>query len=231
MVFEPQDVEQLIKDLWSRNYEIRYDAKETLINIGSPAIPQLLVALKKNDRNESMIYWENSDLKDVFVQIGEPALQALVVALSPESDMGRAAVKTLKLFNEDRIVDPFIATVLNPNVSENVRYYALDALGQLKNERAFESLICLLSDDDVAIRGHAARALGEYQDERAIRPLFNSLACSDESQLMDWRVAIAQALTRIGEPARKFIFVAYHSDDWKTNTYAKEMARMMGMIP
>jgi HEAT repeat protein len=56
----------------------------------------------------------------------------------------------------------------------NMRKYAAQALGEMKDQQAVESLIAALNDDDSYVRLFAAEALGKIKDTRAARPLFET---------------------------------------------------------
>jgi HEAT repeat protein len=55
----------------------------------------------------------------------------------------------------------------NPNIRES----ALDRIGTLKPDRAFEMIVPFLSDPDPEVRGTAACNLGEIGDIRSVSPL------------------------------------------------------------
>jgi len=78
--------------------------------------------------------------------------------------MGRAAIKALMFFRDDRVVEPFIEASKDSEQSLQTRGYAIDAPGYLKPGQAFAELISMLEDEDVFICGHVARALGRYGD-------------------------------------------------------------------
>ena len=61
-----------------------------------------------------------------------------------------------------------------------VRMDAIEALGKIGDERAFEPLITCLDDKDDSIRAEASQVLGELGDQRAIRPLMRCMRRSND---------------------------------------------------
>jgi len=75
-----------------------------------------------------------------------------------------------------------------------VRIAAARALGELRDERAGESLIAALGDSEVGVRQTSAWALGEMKDERAVETLCYVLVSDMQSGA---RLAAAEALGEI----------------------------------
>jgi len=196
---DPTTIELLIKELYSSNYPSQQQATQTLIQIGEPAIQPLLVELKRNDRNESMIDFENRTAQRILIQIGTPALKALIDALNPastNSHLGRAAVKALVSFGDPRVIQPLIECMLNEKCTG--RLYAIDALGYFKYPSAFEPLLLMLQNDNLLVVAHVARALGEYRDPRALEALETILQQrTGETRWMDWRETVLEAIKTI----------------------------------
>ena len=163
-------IDSLISDLRITRGNTRQRATDELVKIGEPAIEPLLRAIQEDDRSESMVDYEHRFLREVLVKMEEPAFNKLIEALIEQSNIirGRAVVKTLVLFDDIRVVEPFVEVMLDERYGQTTRCYAIDALGYFKDPRAFEPLMAALHDEDVLIVGHAARALGEYQDKRAL---------------------------------------------------------------
>jgi HEAT repeat protein len=180
---EEWSVEELVEALWHDDREVRTQAIEALGEIGEPAVPALLAALREDDRNYDLQCYENPDLRRAIVRVGEPAFRALLAVLGPGSDMVRAAAKALQLFDDPRAVEPLISAMLDEQVDPNGRLYAINALGAIKDPRAFESLVAALSDPDIRIRSFAARALAEYGD-LSTEPLIREAL---ENQDASWR--------------------------------------------
>jgi HEAT repeat protein len=74
-----------------------------------------------------------------------------------------------------------------------VRYSAIDALGNIRDNKAVDPLIQTLRDKDEKVRKGVAYALGEIGDQRAVKPLIQTLKDIDENV----RSITAEALGKI----------------------------------
>lgn len=95
-------------------------------------------------------------------------------------ELGRTATEylTIDLWDDDKMV----------------RLAAVEALGLIRDSRAYEHLLPLLSDDDRDIRFATAVALGELGDKRAVIPL--EKACADSSGYV--RAAALDSIQKLG---------------------------------
>src|SRR5437764_736405 len=118
-------IDELIKALWSKDSQ---NAIASLKAIGEAALPALMVALKKDDRNSEHVGYENGSLRKAIIEIGEPAFEKLIEALAPGSNMVRAAAKTLDRWGDKRAVDYMIVSMLNDDLDLNGRCYIIEAL-------------------------------------------------------------------------------------------------------
>jgi HEAT repeat protein len=133
-----------------------------------------MAALRKDDRNYDLEDYENPDLRKAIIKVGEPAFQALVAALQ-QSDMLRAATKTLQLWGDSRAVEPLIAIMLDERVHVANRIYAIRALEGFRDPRAFQYLMISLWNKDLEIRSCAALALAEYGDPSIMPTICDAL--------------------------------------------------------
>lgn len=78
-----------------------------------------------------------------------------------------------------------------------IRYFAADALGDLKNSRSVDHLVQKLLDEDQDVRFVSASALGRIGDPRAAHALMQAYN-SDNCFV---KVFIEEALDNIGRPA------------------------------
>ena len=126
-------------------------------------------------------------------------------------------------------VPPLITALREPSP---VRVSAARALGSIRDRRAVEPLIRLLTDFDPFVREAAARALGDLQDPRAVAPLAAALKNGNQEAgpalagfreaavgplaecLRDPEVspAATAALVSIGKPAVGELIRAFRSD-------------------
>ena len=104
-------------------------------------------------------------------------------------DIGK--VKEMELNNDiSGLID-----LLDYNEECIIRSNAAEALGEIGDNIAVDSLINSLNDEDYIVRGSAAWALGEINDDRAVEPLIKVLGDRDS----DVRKFTAIALGNIGD--------------------------------
>ncbi len=77
-----------------------------------------------------------------------------------------------------------------------IKLAAIDALGQIGDERAIEPLLKALESEDKWVRRAAARALEKMENEQVIQPLMNHLLQEDEEDA-EVRRSAAKALARM----------------------------------
>ena len=118
------------------------------------AIPQLINTL--NDTDPLQESWT------VSPGIGE----------SRNTSAANEALETLVQLGA-RSVDPLMAA-LNDSRG-NVRAYAAEGLGRIRDARAIQPLINALADKNWFVREKSALALGELKDKRAVDPLIVTL--------------------------------------------------------
>ena len=125
-----------------------------------------------------------------LVGILERALEGIMV--NPE---GIAAVtaRTLARLDHTEVVDGLRAEFEDPLTDPWRRPVAALALGQFRDQRAVESLIHSLQDDDSRLRRAAANALGQLGDAGSIGPLEDLIDDKDS----EVRCAVDYALNRL----------------------------------
>lgn len=168
-------IEPLINALSRRGINYRKVWK----SFGESAVEPLINAV----RNGKEIYPSHRFEDDGFLfgEIGKPAIEPLINALNDNNqDVRIFAVRGLgEIYDEkQRAVGPII-TSFNDNVDPEFRSLALTSLRNigrisLKNiegQKAFETIINSLEDDDNTIRIVAVTILGQMGDKRAINPL------------------------------------------------------------
>ena len=126
----------------------------------APAIPQLINALNDTDPLRETLYPSPGIMEFRDTSAAQEVIDTLV-KIGPKA------------------VDPLLSA-FKTDKRLNVRLNAVVALVKLKDERAVQTLIQALEDQDWAVRGKAAWALGELKDKRAVEPL---IACLDESTM------------------------------------------------
>ena len=221
-----KDLDKLIEDLKSDEWEVRLVTAEALIAIGDTrAVEPLITALVDEDGDV------RSAAADALGQIGDTrAVEPLIKSLScccgllacvyegPPAGtefcdcfVRRSAAEALGKIGDARAVSPLIDTFQAEVLVEedvNVRDAAAEALRNIvvqglqglitpeKEEELTVSFIKALEDDDEWVRIDAAEALDEIGAGRAVEHFIRVLSESD-----DWRFreAAAEALGMIGD--------------------------------
>ena len=125
----------------------------------------------------------------------EGDVNGLINALEYTEDEGIQTSATDALGNMgDRAIGP-LCTALGHSSSE-IRYYAAEALGIIRDPRSVAPLIGILHDPDDDVRCSAVEALGKIGDPRAVEPLLQMLR--DPNGEVQKQVALA--LGQIGDP-------------------------------
>jgi HEAT repeat protein len=186
-------VEPLIKKLESENEERYEKAKctDALVEIGEPAIPFLIEALKKNNTKIQQISAE------ILIEIGDPAVKHLIDELDDDNSEITQRIYVVRILGEigdKRAVEPLIKSVTDENIS--VCVYSIIALRSIGDKRAVEPLIKSLTDENIRVREESIIALGSIGDKRAVDPLIGLL--DDRSASSDINREIAIALQKIG---------------------------------
>jgi len=170
------DVKGLIKALGYENkkdmnnqWEIRRHASEALVQIGDPAVKQLINTLKDSD-----LFVRRSAAK-ALGRIGNAlAVDPLIAALkSDDAEVRRLAAEALGRIGSALAVDPLIAALKSDDAE--VRRLAAEALGRIGSALAVDPLIAILKDNDVNVLESAAEALGRIGNTLAIDPLIATL--------------------------------------------------------
>ena len=153
----------------------RMRAAQALAQIGVPAIPALLQAMRDQDR------WFAA--AEALTAIGQPAIQPLI-DLMREPPFGNFAFHALT--NMGKIVVPaFIAALSDTNAE--VRMWAATAFEVDPNSNAYDALVVALHDPDAVVRATVVRAIGKLE-RREILPQLQEMQHSEQDS------AVQQAL-------------------------------------
>lgn len=209
--------DSLTKALIDNDSNTRKLAVQVLRKIGIPAVRSLIQALR-NDEDPNI----RKETAEALGFIGDvKAIRPLIQALKDDDDrVQKESMKALIKIGVPSI--DALAKVLNDR-NNQVRKHAVQALGEIKDARAVESLIQVLTDSDVDVLGDAVSALekigiasvepliqalkdrdsqirklavvalGEIRDTRAVEPLIQVLS-DDDSNV---RGEAADALSKI----------------------------------
>lgn len=183
-------LDHLGEKLESADAEERREAAVDLGRSGRAAVPYLLKALGDRD-------WRvRKTAVEALVTLGGPDVTSgLVRRLSAEDNAGarNSAIEALALLGS-QAVEPLLSLLTTKD--PDVRKFAVDVLGDIRDGRAVPGLIERLKDGDENVRVAAAEALGKVRDRRAVDALIASLAANDQGWL-DY--AAAEALGEIGD--------------------------------
>jgi len=183
-------LEHLQRKLESRDAEERREAAVDLGRAGRGAIPLLLRALGDPD-------WRvrKTAVEGLVAFGGDEVTSGLVQRLSAEDNAGarNSSIEALAQIGA-AAVGPLLP--LLDTRDADVRKFAVDVLGDIRDARAVPGLIAKLKDADENVCVAAAEALGKLRDRRAVDALIGCLGSTDQSWL-DY--AAAEALGEIGD--------------------------------
>lgn len=183
---DDKEIQRLIRDLGSRDWEVRNKALRALERIGADNIPV-------KDKVRALLLLDENDV----VKMGEPTIPYLIDALKDEnSDVQRNAAKALGKIGDERAVPALIVALKDED--RYMRESAAKALGKIGNG-AVPALIDALKDDGDWVRIGAADALANIAEvgidcSAAIPALVIAL----KNENSDVRKRAASALDRIG---------------------------------
>lgn len=122
-------------------------------------------------------------------RIGDPAAaEALLHAIADPFNAGTAASTAL-----GRLVPPPVGLLVEATRDTDPwrRARAVVALGECGDPAAFDAMVALLDDPDVAVRRAAAAAFGKLRDLRAVAPLVALLSRPEESAFVRSYAAVS----------------------------------------
>ncbi len=128
-----------------------------------------------------------------------------------ENDISRKSQETVAAIGPDAVV-PLIKSLPGANDTVTMQHRVSSCvLGELRDGRAFESLVEMLSSSDAAMRKISVEALGRIGDTMAIPHLMKLLTDSDQ----DVGNEAAMALAKLGNGSGRDHLVQFQNDDKK----------------
>lgn len=219
-------VEGLIKALSSKDYEVRFYAKKSLVKLNEFSIPIILNEIKnpnykirlglveslgtiKNKKATSALIStlkldNNSKVRAASAaSLGKiediSALNQLIDSLKDRDYKVRtASARALGFLKSPRAIPHLVKTLKDPN--SYVRTSSATALGRIKDKSAVSYLITALKDSSRETREMACWSLGKIKDKRAVRPLLHTLI-KDSSGTV--RNEAFEALKKMGYTAKQ----------------------------
>jgi HEAT repeat protein len=195
--------EKLIPVLKDEDSLTRYIAQRSLVEIGTPSVEPLIIALQ--DRSPEVRIGAALPLR----VINDPrAVEPLIASLKDASpEVRKSASYAVGRFKDPRSIEPLIALwddkdskvrleaaevlagmgpmAVDPlkntlkNNNSYFRWRAASVLGIIKDPKAVDPTIHLLKDEVSEVRWTAAEALGEIKDQRAVKSLIDLLEDDD----------------------------------------------------
>ncbi|MBC7252650.1 MAG: HEAT repeat domain-containing protein [Actinobacteria bacterium] len=187
-------VEPLIAALGDPDEEVRSEAKEALVRIGSPALQPLVSALKEGDAEVRAraaevigLFYGSPDM--------EPLVHAFVLSALKDGDAwSRSRMATLLgEIGGSWAVKPLIEALYFFNVREAAGKSLLKI-----GEPAVEPLMAALKHHHIPIRKTAAELLGRMGDQRAVSALQSALKDRDWEVREAARAALEAVIQRSG---------------------------------
>lgn len=203
-----RDIPGLIKALRSKDFSVQTAAARALGSLGTAAMDQLLLALKKKDRDTRI------GIIEALAIIRDPrSTEPLLETLHDESSEVRwVTAIALGEIGDNRATEPLRLALRDPD--KYVRYGAAFALAKLDykppdpTERAFlfagmqewqvveaagadaiPALLHILNDRDAGVRQNAIAILGRIGDNSAIPAIMKGLA--DENSEVRWSAVLS----------------------------------------
>jgi HEAT repeat protein len=179
---DAQTLEPLFLALKDTDGNVRQAAVESLVQVGSDAVPFLIVML--NDKNSDV-----PRVADALGQIGDiQAVEPLVAALNHSDGAAREAAANALVKFGIPAVKPLLGMLRSENAEViNIAARTLAQIGTV----SIDPLITALQDANIGVRWAAIWTLGEIRDTRALAPLLRAL------QDINTREAVAWALGKI----------------------------------
>ncbi|MEX2750316.1 MAG: HEAT repeat domain-containing protein [Candidatus Freyarchaeota archaeon] len=202
-------LEPLLAALGDEDAEVRANAAQSLGRIGGSRAVEPLIKLLKDKEPLVRRY-----TVEALGSIGDMrAFQALVSAMEDEDEsVRRAAVYALRNFGR-LAVEPLVKATSR----SDIRGYALDVLGGIKDPETVELFIKILEEKDLGKYARnatiAAAALGNLGGERAVKTLIYALKYAEKDEIYCLREEVAKALTDIGQPAVEPLIQALGDED------------------
>jgi HEAT repeat protein len=186
------EINVLIEQLKSQNWEVVQKAGDRLVSLGKSAIPALLEALK--GANVAL----KGEIIFILGKIGDKESTPVLIEASKDDNdyIRRNAVEALGKIKDGRALTTLTGALFDNDGS--VRECSAWALGELKDPQAVGNLLDRITDEkEERVKSAVVRVLGELKDQKATSTLLAELK-SKSDQLYKNEVVIS--LGEIGDP-------------------------------
>jgi HEAT repeat protein len=186
--------ELLVSMLDEKDTELKQSIISTLMEIGKPAIPYLIDALRFP--NVSV----QKGAAKILAEIGDASISVDILNLLKDTS---SSVRTVVLEVLSGIKDLWSLTYIREFVNDpepNVRATTARALGNFEDKLSIDLLLSLLTDNDATVKIAAIEALSKFNDSRVCDSLWQ-VTLQDNNQKV--RDAAISSLKKIGESILK----------------------------
>lgn len=189
-------VAPLIEKLTDNDFQVRHDAADAIVKIGSPAVPALIEALKNENKQ---VRWRAASALGAIGAEASAAVPALITTLQDEEEYIRriGAYALGKIGPQASAAVPELLDALQDS-DRNISLVAAYALGKIgpQASAAVPTLIAGLQDANAEVRLNAATALGRIGAEAKTTVPALIAALQDKDKYV--RQGAADALGRFG---------------------------------
>jgi HEAT repeat protein len=175
---------------------VRKRATSSLVEIGEPAVKEIITALDTpwapivtkggNSSTDSMSELNSATkryelLREVLLKIGEPAIAELENALHhPNLNVRFSAIEAILRIGHPSIVDLLLPLLDSTEYHE--RGLAVAELGKIGAPRAFDRIVAALDDESSYVRNIAIIALGNLGNP-SVLPQLERIGTSDKTKV------------------------------------------------
>lgn len=192
VAIDKKSVKPLIHALKNRNGTVRQVALGTLIKIGRPAVKSLIQALDDEDDSSSgLVVWA---IKDIVDKRDKKVVEPLIRAMNRFTCRLRASSALIKI--GEPAVEHLIGLLKHED--KEVRQLAIEALGEIRDNRAVEPVLYILN-----------QAMKEYGNS-------------------DIRDTAISALKKINKPPIEPFIEALKNENWVIRQVAAEVLGNLG---
>ncbi len=211
-------------------FELQMTVREILSQQGSSAVDALLTAFKSGGfidgpRMAAEALGKIRDARAVEPLIGELLKANEIPAYTPSiHEKAQLAARTLAKIGDERAIEPLMQILANRNNHEIMRGAAIQALGELRAQKATELLTLIFNQGDPTLGRQAAEALGRIGGEHSMRLLISAL----KNDNVDMRVNAAAGLRKAADLRTvEALIEALQDPSWLVRN---EAVRALGML-
>ena len=177
-------LETLIKILNDTHEDI--DLKQKIIRVLAKVADNKAVAPLINILNNSTEHFEVR--REAVFALGKirnnKAVETLIKTLNDTNEhiiLREEAVFALSRIGSDQVVEPLLKYIIEQDQTgrmyiRNPKDFAIEALGEISNDKALKALIKILNDDsDTSNRKNAIEALGKISNDKALKAIIKVL--------------------------------------------------------